>query len=114
MKDYVRERSKKLKATLVNLQQQMERRFDQRLKDQIGNFGIWQANFTQVNSGRQQVLEDKIGENYNVFNEFRMTVNRSMEDAMQATHENNLYAKREFQTVNGQTLCRAAAVALSG
>ena len=22
---------------------------------------------------------------------------------MQATHENNLYAKREFQTVNGQT-----------
>ena len=42
----------------------MERRFDQRLKDQIGNFGIWQANFTQVNSGRQQVLEDKIGENY--------------------------------------------------
>ena len=104
LKDYVRERSKKLKATLVNLQQQMERRFDQRLKDQIGNFGIWQANFTQVNSGRQQVLEDKIGENYNVFNEFRMTVNRSMEDAMQATHENNLYAKREFQTVNGQTL----------
>ena len=64
LKDYVRERSKKLKATLVNLQQQMERRFDQRLKDQIGNFGIWQANFTQVNSGRQQVLEDKIGENY--------------------------------------------------
>ena len=45
LKDYVRERSKKLEATLVSLQQQMERRFDQRLKDQIGNFGIWQASF---------------------------------------------------------------------
>ena len=73
----------------------MERRFDQRLKDQIGNSHLagefhpgqlWQATCSKC----------KIGENYNVFNEFRMTVNRSMEDAMQATHENNLYAKREF------------------
>lgn len=104
LKDYTRERSKKLKATLVSMQAQMERKFDQRLKDQIGNFGMWQANLTQVNSGRQQVLEDKIEENYATFAEFRKHVNKSVKDSVDATTENNLWAKREFSTVNSQTL----------
>ena len=47
---------------------------------------------------RALLPQDKIEENYATFAEFRKHVNKSVKDSVDATTENNLWAKREFST----------------
>jgi hypothetical protein len=104
LKDYVHERTKKLKATLVTLQGAMERRFDGKMKEHLEGFDKWQADLMEVTAGRLRVLEDQIKETNVEFDDFREVNGSELHDVQEATANNKAWATREFSSCNAQTL----------
>ena len=104
LKDYVHERTKKLKATLVTLQGAMERKFDTKMKEHLEGFDKWQADLMEVTAGRLRVLEDQIKETNVEFDDFREVNGSELHDVQDSTRANKEWCTREFSSCNAQTL----------
>jgi len=96
LKDFVQERTKKLKASMVTLQGQMERRFDVRLRDHLAGFDTWQANLTEVTSGRCDDLDGKIREGRAEVSALRGTTSADVLEVHDAAKSQKEWASREF------------------
>lgn len=100
----VHERTKKLKATLVTLQGQMERKFDQRLKAHLEGFDAWQGDLQAVTTGRLKILEDRIKDQGSEFDDFKDTSGSEIQDVQDSGRATKEWATREFSSCNAQTL----------